>query len=227
MRLSIAVMFTIVLAGGALAGFGQTALVSRAPGESIKGSTKVVIDDGFIKAQEDQVKALFEEAWRELEGVEIERPPGEPPAPWFLWSMAYTLPFPLAWPPDGGGRLAYYATAARMGKGLADAHHQAAPWARVEVCADGSAEPRLELLEPRVREAGIQDVRPATAEEMAIGKTGPEAIRQLFALTLQTGMESVVAPVVKAFYRAWSDGGYVIKKEVSRFHLRFFDWLKR
>ncbi len=119
------------------------------------------------------VKPLVDSEWKNLQpttclGKRIDEGAPEP-----YWNYSVSLPFPSVWPPDRNLALIYYIYALGYApRSLADGIYVAAPWACIEVDLKGNFPPKFKLLSNKIKEIGIQGVRPLNEEELAIYEKG-------------------------------------------------------
>ena len=172
----------------------------------------------------DQIKSLLDREWRKVEdtsaGMSL---PNRP----VLWSYQVSPPFPMDWPPGATRRLCYYAyaTGFSMQGGLADGVYVAAPWCRVIVTPSGGGQPTVERLSGRLREIGIQGVRPISADDKVIYDQA-ESVERLLA-TLNAAPEESAAErrQLRAYYCAWAGHNGTVVAEIRGLHEGFFRWL--
>ncbi len=132
----------------------------------------------------------------------------------FPWHPILTPPLPDGWPPTAEGSLAYYAYATRFVPGSMDCEQVAATSGRIEQDAAGLL--HFEALRPELRVAGIQGVRPADAQEVAIF----DAVRAaggIESLLPRAALDPNAAHLAKRFYGQWRSANS-FAAEVLRHH---------
>jgi hypothetical protein len=189
-------------------------------------TTLALVAGGPMEPQEsvrEKVEAMVKEEWKKIEAT-IE--PAASPQDFMGWRYALSPAIPAAWPPDGKGSVYYYAFAYGLNPTrLADAEFVAAPWLRVKVDAIGKSAPQLEILTKKIKEIGIQGVRPLEAEELGVLKQAKQVEEQVYKLTQATSLRSVDSVTVKQHYQLWCSTQGAIAEQLRPQHKKFFDWV--
>jgi hypothetical protein len=162
--------------------------------------------------------ALVADAWRARIAAGRAGPIGT------AWSQRLTPPLPIAWPPAGQGQLEVFAYAARPGDRISDGEETAAPWARIRVLAGA---PKLDDL-GELQRIGIQGVRPLSADEIAIVRSGDEAAAALARIASARTLPndaSEDASLVRRYFCLWRRTNGVIATALAPAHAGFFAWL--
>jgi hypothetical protein len=180
---------------------------------------------GEVKlAMSADFKELLDAEWKKFQPNIIPRSP-EPPKRW--WRYSVSPPFPSVWPPTPNLTLYYYVYAEShdFAGRLADGIYLAAPWGRVEVGMKKKTPLKFSLLSYKIKEIGIQGVRPLNEDELAIYRRRDFAEAYLADLTaLPDGNEKAVQEL-KAYYCLWrSNNG--IAEEIRPYYEQFFQWLE-
>lgn len=102
-------------------------------------------------------EALIDPAWKQV------KPAAAPKHPGVMWSYRVAPPLPSEWPMTPKSTLVRWVFAAGMDVGLHDAERVAAPWARVDVAADGTS--NLTVISKALEGNDIQGVKPITKAE--------------------------------------------------------------
>ncbi len=120
------------------------------------------------------MKSIIDPEWEELKPNPVPQS-NESPKKW--WMYCISPPFPSIWPPNPTLALNHYIypQGHDFTRGLVDAVYMGAPWARVEVDVEGSFSPGFKLLSDKIKEIGIQGIRPLSEEESAIFEKGDSA----------------------------------------------------
>lgn len=139
------------------------------------------------------------------------------------WRPRVSPPFPVAWPPAGGGGVDYYAYAFSFDPRLADGEHVGAPWARVRV-EGRRGEPRLEVLTKRIEDRGIQGVRPLSQQEAAVLRETDALEEKLLSILVSRQRWPIVADDVREYYCLWVSVN-AVAKDIRPRHEAFFTWL--
>jgi len=178
---------------------------------------------GDAQGMDDQpFKELLDAQWENLEK------PGSPGAvPTVLWSYRVSPPFPSKWPPESKRSFHYYVYGYGfdLKRGLADAVLMAAPWAKVEVVCQRGIPLKVEVLSKRIREIGIQGVRPLSAEEIKVYDRRKEMEDYFFSLDAMPTETRQETRWLKQYYRTWVGGNGVLVQEIQYRHKSFFEWL--
>ncbi len=132
------------------------------------------------------------------------------------WVLDVSPAFPASWPPDG--TLRRYALAWRHQPGIVDGVEVAEPWAQVETRPGSPA--RLIPLMPELRPLGIQGVRPMSAEELRVARSGAELDTRL-----ATPGDSESAALIRAFHCGWARRQGVVARAILPRHPEFSAWL--
>lgn len=177
------------------------------------------------RMKSDSLKRILLDAeWDKLNPNPIS-PSGGPPRRW--WTYEISPPFPSVWPPAPDLTLYYYvyADGHDFSGGLSDGVYITAPWARVEVDLKGSADPKFKLLSTKIREIGIQGVRPLSKEEVAVYELGETVEAYLGNLTGLPDEKDRAVSDLRRYYCAWCGDSGGIAKEIRPLHKSFFKWL--
>ena len=186
-------------------------------GQATGGEARLAMTSNF--------KTLVDVQWKKIEPAVSIRP-GEDPALGVFWRYRISPPFPSRWPPDGSLQLIYYAYAAGLSpRRLVDGEYVAAPWGRVEVDPRGSGEPKFRRLSEKLREIGIQGVRPLTPEEMAIFQKEASAEAYLATVTSLTDTNEKDLRMLRDYFCMWCQFNGHIVREIRPAHEKFFRWL--
>jgi hypothetical protein len=170
-----------------------------------------------------RISVSLDAEWKKL-NPNSASPPGGPPGRW--WTYKISPPFPSVWPPTPDLTLYYYvyANGRDFSGGLVDGVYIAAPWARVEVDLKKSTDPKLEILSTKIKEIGMQGVRPLSEEEAAVYKLGETAEAYLGSLTHLPDARDRKVFDLRKYYCAWCrDSG--VTEEISPLHEGFIKWL--
>jgi hypothetical protein len=87
------------------------------------------------------------------------------------------------------------------------------------------APPRFELLSPRIREIGIQGVRPLTSGELAVYDQAAAAELALARLTAVPDEEAQETLLLREYYCAWIGHNETVANEIRPYHAGFVVWL--
>ena len=170
-------------------------------------------------------KDLLDAQWKNVKPIVPIRP-GEDPGLGVFWEYRISPPFPSHWPPDGSLKLIYYIYAAGLSpRALVDGEYVAAPWGRVEVDPRGTGGPKFRHLSEKLREIGIQGVRPLTQEEAAIFQKKAAAEAYLATLTSLTDKIEKDVRMLRQYFCTWWQFNSHIVKEIRPAHEQFFLWL--
>jgi len=101
----------------------------------------------------------------------------------------------------------------------------AAPWGRVEVDPRGTGGPKFRRLSEKLREIGIQGVRPLTQEETAIFQKEAAAEAYLATLTSLTDKNEKDVRMLRQYFCTWCQFNGHIVREICPAHEEFFLWL--
>jgi hypothetical protein len=162
----------------------------------------------------EEIKALAEREWakRIVPGL----PPADPAKPDAVyWNTRVSDPFPGEWPEVRS--IVYYAHARGFRRTLKDAEVRGPTWAEIRVPLAPSSEPRLSVLNEKIRELGNQGFRPLRKEEREIVLQDPVAL-----LRKPWGPEARVA--LRGYYCLQRSFGN-IPPEAEKSHAGFFRWL--
>jgi len=170
------------------------------------------------------IDALVNEEWERMPGTIISgAQPSEKP---IVWMSRVTPPFPLSWPPNGDGKVVYYAYAYRIDDSLKDGEYIAAPWAKVLVGPGQSSPGTLENLSFVLKEIGDQGVEPINPEEVqAAGSIEKVGGPKLIKTVGQSKIGADTATALKKSYCFWQENSGIIAREIQPLHKAFFDWL--
>jgi len=170
-------------------------------------------------------KTLLDAQWKNIEPVVPIRP-GEDPGLGVFWRYRISPPLPSHWPPDGSLQLIYYVYAAGLSpRRLIDGEYVAAPWGRVEVDPRGTGGPKFRRLSEKLREIGIQGVRPLTHEEAAIFQKEATAEGYLATLTSLPDENGKALSMLRQYFCTWCQLNGHIVREIRPAHEKFFLWL--
>ena len=184
---------------------------------AIGGEVKLTITSDF--------KTLLDAQWKNIEPVVPIRP-GEDPGLGVFWRYRISPPFPSHWPSDGSLQLIYYVYAAGLSpRRLVDGEYVAASWGRVEVDPRASGGPKFMRLSEKLRELGIQGVRPLTQEETAIFQKEAVAEAYLATLTSLTDKNEKDVRMLRQYFCTWCQFNGHIVREIRPAHEEFFLWL--
>lgn len=184
---------------------------------AIGGEVKLTMTSDF--------KTLLDAQWKNIEPV-IPIRLGEDPGLGVFWEYRISPPFPSHWPPDGSLPLIYYVYAAGLSpRRLVDGEYVAAPWGRVEVDPRKAGGPKFRRLSEKLREIGIQGVRPLTPEEVAIFQKEAAAEAYLATLTSLTDKNDKDVGVLRQYFCTWCQFNGHIVREIRLAHEQFFLWL--
>ena len=186
---------------------------------SLVCSSGPAMNPNDIKKQVEAAEALVKAEWRKI------KEPAGPPGQFVGWSPAVSPALPAAWPPDGKGQIHYYAYAYGFRPSLSDAQVVGAPWARVTVDATGRASPRLGILTRKVKEIGIQGVRPLRTDEIPVAKSYDAVEAELYKLSRQTSLANIDTSAIKRYFRHWCDTNGTMAEQIRPLHKAFFDWV--
>jgi hypothetical protein len=170
----------------------------------------VVLGPGELPSVRARVTQVVEESAKEV-------------AKGTSWRPRVSPPFPLAWPPDGGGAVDYYAFAFSFDPRLADGERLGAPWARVRV-EGRSGDPRLEILTRRIEDRGIQGVRPLSKQEAAVLRDTAAMEEKLLGILVSRQRWPIAADDVREYYCLWV-GLNAVARDIRPRHEAFFAWL--
>jgi hypothetical protein len=172
------------------------------------------------------MKPLIDSEWKKLEpntslGRRIDEGLPEP-----YWDYSVSPAFPSVWPPDPNLILVYYVYAhGQSPRSLVDGIYVAAPWARVEVDVKREMSPKFKLLSNKIKEIGIQGVRPLREEEAAIFEKKESAEAFLGNLTTLPDETEKAAAELKKYHCTWAELNGAIVPEIRPLHKEFFKWL--
>jgi len=186
-------------------------------GQAIGGEAKLIMTSGF--------KTLLDAQWKNIEPVVPIRP-GEDPGLGVFWRYRISPPFPSHWPPDVSLQFIYYVYAAGVSpRRLIDGEYVAAPWARVEVDPRGMGGPKFRPLSEKLREIGIQGVRPLAQEEAVIFQKEAAAEAYLATLTSLTDQNEKDVHMLRQYFCTWCQFNGHVVREIRLAHEQFFRWL--
>jgi hypothetical protein len=170
------------------------------------------------------IQSLLEPQWQV---VERESGGNAASGPDTVWTYRVSPPFPDHWPPGSPPGLIRYAYAAGFDVrgGLVGAERVAAPWGRVIVIPKTETPPRFEPISQRIREIGIQGVRPLTSGERAVYEQAASAESALARLTAVPDEEAKDTLLVRGYYCAWIGHNGTVANELRPYHPGFFEWL--
>ena len=120
------------------------------------------------------------------------------------WRYIISPPFPVNWPEKDQQYFYVYAAGQDIRKMIADGEYTAAPWARIESSSSGQ---KLVILSKKLKNIGIQGVRPLTDEESKIAAKQSGGIQ-------------------KDYYCLWIKNNGVIAEKIKPSHESFFRWLE-
>ena len=170
-------------------------------------------------------KDLLDAQWEKVKPVVPIRP-GEDPGRGVFWEYRNSPPFPSRWPPDSSLQLIYYVYAAGLSPHrLLDGEYVAAPWGLVEVDPRGSGEPKFRPLSEKMREIGIQGVRPLTLEETAILQKEAAVGVCLTSITSLNDTNEKDLRMLHDYFCTWCQFNGHIVREIRPAHEQFFRWL--
>ncbi len=173
----------------------------------------------------DDFRALLDAQWEKVEPV-VSIKPGEDPGLSVFWDYRISPPFPSHWPPDANSQIIYYVYAGGLSpRSLVDGEYVAAPWGRIEVDRKGKDCLKFILLTSKIKEIGIQGVRPLNEEETATYKSRESAEAFLTNLTALPDKKDKSAAELKKYYCMWAKFNGVIFPELRPLHKAFFQWL--
>jgi hypothetical protein len=177
------------------------------------------------RAMRDDFKALLDAQWEKVKpAVTIKR--GEDPGLRVFWQYRISPPFPSCWPPDASLQLIYYVYAGGLSpSSLVDGEYVAAPWGRVEVDRKGKNSPQFILLTSKIKEIGIQGVRPLREEEKATYENRESAEAFLANLTALPDKNDKSAVELRRYYCMWAKFNGAMIPELRSLHKGFFQWL--
>ena len=185
---------------------------------AIGGEVKVITSE--------DLKTLLDAQWENVKPIVPIRPGEDPRRGGVFWEYRISPPFPSHWPPDVNLQLFYYVYAAGLGPStLVDGEHVAAPWGRVEMDPRGPGGAKFTRLSEKLREIGIQGVRPLTQEEVAIFKKKTAAQAYLATLTSLTDENEEAVRMLQQYFCKWCQFNGGIVAEIRSAHKQFFLWL--
>jgi len=173
------------------------------------------------------IKPLIDSEWKKLQpNVGLGRQTGEGlPEPY--WDYLVSPAFPSVWPPESNLALVYYVYAiGHAPRSLVDGVYVAAPWACVEVDLKRKLSPKFKLLSNRIREIGIEGVRPLFREELAIFAKKEAAETFLGNLKSLPDEKEKSVSELRRYYCTWLKLKGEIVEEIRPFHKEFFKWLR-
>jgi hypothetical protein len=108
---------------------------------------------------------------------------------------------------------------------LADGTYVTAPWGRIEMHSKGNIPSKFLRLSRKLREIGIQGVRPLSREETLVYEKKDVAETYLGVLaSLPDDIQKDVG-VLREYYCTWCRHNGVISEEIRTQHIPFFVWL--
>ncbi len=110
--------------------------------------------------------------------------------------------------------------------GLVDAVYISAPWARVEVDFKRGISPKFKLLSSKIKEIGIQGVRPINQGEAAIFGKKESVEAFLGNLTALPNEKENPVSELRKYYCSWLKLNGVMAPEIRSSHEAFFKWLR-
>ncbi len=176
------------------------------------------------KTLTDKMKSLLDPEWEKLKPNPVPRT-NEPPKKW--WMYYISPPFPSGWPPNPNLTLYYYiyAQGHDFSRGLVDAVYIGAPWARVEVDVKREISPKFKLLSNKIKEIGIQGVRPINQEEAVVFGRAESVEAFLGNLAALPDEKDNSVSELRKYYCSWLKVNGVIAPEIRSSHRAFFKWL--
>ncbi len=187
-------------------------------------SNQVIAGEAKLTMKSD-FKELLDAQWKNIKPV-VAVQPGEDPGRGVFWEYRISPPFPSHWPPDGSLQLIYYVYAGGSSPlRLIDGEYVAAPWGRVEVDPRGSGGPKFMSLSKKLKEIGIQGVKPLTKEEAAFFEKEAAAEAYLATLTSLPDENEKDVRMVRQYFCAWFQFNGHIVREIRPAHEQFFRWL--
>ena len=177
------------------------------------------------RTMRDDFRALLDAQWEKVKPA-ITLKAGEDPGLSVFWQYRISPPFPSRWPPDASLQLIYYVYAGGLSpRSLVDGEYVAAPWGRVEVDRKGKNSPKFILFNNKIKEIGIQGVRPLNIEEKAAYENRESAEAFLANLTALPDKKDKSAAELRRYYCMWAKFNGAIIPELRSLHEAFFQWL--
>ncbi len=170
------------------------------------------------------MKPVIDSEWEKLKPNPIP-PSDQPPKKWWMYSISPS--FPSIWPPNPNSTLYHYiyAQGHDFTLGLVDAVYIGAPWARVELDIKGKKPPGFKSLSSKLKELGIQGVRPLNQEETAIFEKEVSVEAFLGSLASLPDEKEKSVSELRKYYCCWLKLNGAIAQEINPFHPEFFEWL--
>lgn len=163
--------------------------------------------------------AINEEITKRHDAELKKQRPGTPSKPAAVWVLSLTPPFPMAWPPDGSGRVVIYAC------GTTGAYI-AAPWAKVLCDATGKTPPKIERIGTAPQNLGTQGARAVPADP-ALAKKAESLETQVCSFTTRPAVPGAGTADVKRLYTNWLQVNSILAEHLKAAHAPFFEWLQR
>jgi hypothetical protein len=152
----------------------------------------------------------------------------------YFWTYKISPPFPLCFPPNGSGKICYYAYAYSIkdasGNFCVDSELKAAPWAKVIIDTTGNTISTLQLLNKQVKKIGQQGMGPVNFSKLKrYNQAELDGIfEQLCKITSSTNVQNDNEEIgnLKEFYCLWTTRfESLVSDEIKPDQREFLLWL--